>query len=64
MVDDTKVSGKMDSEGYLRLQRDLDQLGQRAKELQLEFNSEKCELLDFGRTNKGRTYTVSDSVLL
>ena len=37
-ADDTKIGGIVDSEeGYLGLQRDLDQLGQWADEWQMEF---------------------------
>eukprot|EP00061_Rhincodon_typus_P014326 g41274.t1 len=43
-VDDTKIGGIVDSkEGYLRLQRDLDHLGQWAEKWQMEFNLDKCE---------------------
>eukprot|EP00061_Rhincodon_typus_P009477 g33022.t1 len=43
-VDDTKTGGIRDSEeGFLRSQRDLDQLGQWAEKWQMEFNLDKCE---------------------
>eukprot|EP00061_Rhincodon_typus_P009262 g32632.t1 len=43
-VDDTKIGSIIDSEeGYLRLQRDHDQLGQWAKEWKMEFNLDKYE---------------------
>ena len=58
-ADDTKICGIVDSEeSYLRLQRDLDQLGQWADEWQMEFNLNKCEVMHFGRLNQGRTYSV------
>eukprot|EP00061_Rhincodon_typus_P006699 g27627.t1 len=38
-ADDTKIGGVVNSEeGYLRVQRDLDQMGQWAEEWQMEFN--------------------------
>ena len=41
-ADDTKIGGTVDSEeSYLRLQRDLDQLGQWADEWQMEFKLDK-----------------------
>ena len=47
-ADDTKIGGIVDSEeSYLRLQRDLDQLGQWADEWQMEFNLDKCEVMHF-----------------
>ena len=38
-------------EGYLGLQRDLDQMGQSADEWQMEFNLDKCKVVYFGRSN-------------
>eukprot|EP00061_Rhincodon_typus_P004189 g21957.t1 len=64
LVDNTKIGGIVDSEeGYLRLQRDLDQLGQWAEEWQVEFNLDKCEVFHFVKTNKGITYTVNGRTL-
>ena len=61
---DAKIGGIVDSEeGYLRLQRDLDQLGQWADEWQMEFNLDKCEVMHFGRLNQGRTYSVNGRAL-
>jgi len=58
--DDTKIGGIVDSEeGYLGLQQDLDQLGQWANEWQMEFNLDKCEVMHFGRSNQGKTYSVN-----
>ena len=49
-ADDTKIGGIVDSEeGDLGLQRDLDQLGQWADEWQMEFNLDKCEVMQFSR---------------
>ena len=42
----TRIGGIVDSEeGYLELQRDLDQLGQWAEEWQMEFNLDKYEVM-------------------
>eukprot|EP00061_Rhincodon_typus_P017000 g45495.t1 len=47
-VDDTKIVGMVDSEeGYVRIQKDLDQLSQWAEEWWLEFNSDKCETIEY-----------------
>eukprot|EP00061_Rhincodon_typus_P004256 g22134.t1 len=63
-VDDTKIAGIVDSEeGFLRLQGDLDQMGQWAEKQQMEFNLDKCEALHFGTTNKGRAYTINGMTL-
>eukprot|EP00061_Rhincodon_typus_P004089 g21720.t1 len=44
-VDDTKIGGIVDNkEDFLRLQKDLDQMGQWARKWQMEFNLDKCEL--------------------
>ena len=46
-ADDTKIGGIVDNEeGYLGLQWNLDQLGQWADEWQMEFNLDKCILVD------------------
>ena len=63
-ADDAKIGGIVDSEeGYLGLQLDLDQLGQQADEWQMEFNLDKCEVMHFGRSNQGRTYSVNGRAL-
>ena len=62
-ADDTKIGGIVDSEeGYLGLQWDLDQLGQ-WDEWQMELNSDKCEVMHFGRLNQGRTYSINGRAL-
>eukprot|EP00061_Rhincodon_typus_P001454 g14832.t1 len=59
-ADDTKMRGVVDNEeDYLRVQRDLDQMGQRAEEQLMEFNLDKCLVLHFGKANQGRTYTLN-----
>eukprot|EP00061_Rhincodon_typus_P014120 g40946.t1 len=59
-ADEPKIDGVGDSEvGYLRVQWNLDQMGQWAKEWQMEFNLDKCEVLHFGRTNQDRTYILN-----
>eukprot|EP00061_Rhincodon_typus_P005366 g24787.t1 len=63
-ADDTKIGGIVDNEeGYLRVQQDFDQMGQRAEEWQIEFNLDKCEVLHFGKANQGKTYTFNGKVL-
>jgi len=63
-ADDTKIGGIVESEeGYPGLQRDLDQLGQRADEWQMELNLDKCKVMHFGRSNQGRTYSVNGGAL-
>eukprot|EP00061_Rhincodon_typus_P018011 g46989.t1 len=43
-ADNTKIGGIVGSEeGFLRLQRDLDEMGQWAETWQMEFNLDKCE---------------------
>eukprot|EP00061_Rhincodon_typus_P000873 g13050.t1 len=50
-ADDTKIGVVVDSdEGYLRVQQDLDQMGQWAKEWQVQFNLDKYEVLHFGQS--------------
>eukprot|EP00061_Rhincodon_typus_P016995 g45490.t1 len=49
-ADDTKIGGAVNSkEGYPRVQRVVDQMGQWTKEWQLKFNLDKCEVLHFGK---------------
>ena len=63
-ADESKLGGIIDSEeGYQELQGDLDQLGKWAENWQLEFNTDKCEVLHFGKSNQGRTCTVNGRVL-
>jgi len=63
-ANDNKIGGIVDrKEGYLGLQRDLDQLGQWADEWQMEFNVDKCKVMHFGRSNQGRTYSVNGRAL-
>eukprot|EP00061_Rhincodon_typus_P017390 g46066.t1 len=62
-ADDTKIGGAVDSkEGYLRVKRDLDQMGHRAEEWQMEFDLDKYEVLHFGKLNQGRNYTLFGKV--
>eukprot|EP00061_Rhincodon_typus_P014849 g42183.t1 len=52
-ADDTKIRGVVDSkEIYLRVQQDLDQIGQWAEELQMVFNLDKCDVPHFGKANQ------------
>eukprot|EP00061_Rhincodon_typus_P013478 g39873.t1 len=44
-ADDTKIGGVVDSEeGYLKLEWDLDQMGQWAEEWEMEFKLDKCHM--------------------
>eukprot|EP00061_Rhincodon_typus_P003072 g19207.t1 len=52
-ADDNNIGGVMDSKkGYLRVQWDVDQMGQWAEEWQMEFNLDKREMLHFGMANQ------------
>lgn len=44
-------------DGYQRLQQELDQLGKRGEEWLMEFNTDKCEVLNFGKSNQGWTFS-------
>jgi len=57
-ADDIKIRG-VDSEDSLRPQANIDQLESWAKQWQMEFNPDKCEVMHFERSNKGRIYTVN-----
>eukprot|EP00061_Rhincodon_typus_P007010 g28253.t1 len=60
-ADNTKTGCAVDSkEDYLRVQWDLDQMGQWTKKWQMEFNLDKCEMLHFDRANQGRASTLND----
>eukprot|EP00061_Rhincodon_typus_P004849 g23569.t1 len=59
-ADDTNIGGAVDSEeGYLRVQKDLDHMGQWAKTWLMEFNLDKCEVLHFGKANQGKNYILN-----
>eukprot|EP00061_Rhincodon_typus_P017132 g45691.t1 len=61
--DDTKIGGVVDSEeGYLRVEPDLDLMGQWAEQWQMEFNLDKCEVQHFGKANQGRVDKWKDVV--
>jgi len=61
-TDYTKFGGVRNSEEQsLRLQDNIDGLVRRAEQSQIEFNLEKCEVMQFGRTNKAREYTMDAS---
>eukprot|EP00061_Rhincodon_typus_P018024 g47008.t1 len=63
-ADDGKIGSVVDSKkGYLRVQRDLDQMSKWAEDWQMEFNLDKCEVLHFEKANQGRTYTLNVKVL-
>lgn len=51
-ANDTKICDVMDSAEYSpRLDQDLDQMGKYTKELQIEFNTDKCNALHFDNLN-------------
>eukprot|EP00061_Rhincodon_typus_P002071 g16539.t1 len=53
-ADDTKPGrGTGSTEDAGRLQKDLDKLGDLAKKWQMEYNVEKCEVMHFGKKNRG-----------
>eukprot|EP00061_Rhincodon_typus_P014646 g41804.t1 len=55
--DDMKIGGAVDNEeDGLRIWSDIDQLVNWLE----GFNPVKCEMTHFGRSNKGRTYTMND----
>lgn len=47
-------------EGSLRLLNDNDELIRWAKQLQMKFNPDICEVMHFGRTNKARVYMLNN----
>ena len=56
-TDDTKIgeeTGHIEEAG--RLQKDLDRLGEWTKKWQMKYNVGKCEVMDFGRENRGINY--------
>lgn len=59
-VDYTKIGIEVDSEeGYLRLHMELKWKGQCAKEWQMQFISDKCEVLCSGKSKQGKTCSQS-----
>ena len=64
VADESKLGGIIDTkEGYQKLHGDLDQLGKWAEDWQIDFNTDKCEVLHFGKSNQGRTCTVNGRAL-
>lgn len=50
-----QIGGLMhNEEGWLRLQKDIDQLGKWRKEWQIKFNSKKYEGMHFGKLKQAR----------
>lgn len=43
--------------------QDRDQLGKWAEKWQIEFNSDTCEALLFGKSNQARSFAVNDRAL-
>ena len=59
-ADDTKIAGDADSdEDCQRIQQDIDRLENGAEKWQMEFNPDKCEVINFGRSNSGGSYKVN-----
>lgn len=46
-------------EGYLSLQKYIDQQRKWTKEWQKEFNMEKCKAIHFGKFNQDQAFTVN-----
>ena len=63
-ADDTKICrGTGSVEEVERLQNDLDRLGEWAKKWQMEYNVGKCEVVHFGRKNRGADYFLNGEKL-
>ena len=59
-ADDTKIGGGAGSiEEVGRLQKDLDSLGEWSKKWLMKFNVGKCEVLHFGKKNRGMDYFLN-----
>lgn len=64
-INSNKIIDVMDSEDdYHELQLNLDHLRRLAEEWQMGFNSDKCEVLHFERSNQGRTFIVHGRTLM
>ena len=63
-ADDTKVGGVVDSlEGCQKLQRDIDRMQDWAEKWQMDFNSDKCVVVHFGRSNGMKEYNIKGKTL-
>ena len=59
-ADDTKIFGRVDSEGAGEdLQRDLDRLVQWSEVWQMRFNVDKCKVMHLGKRNAGGSYVMN-----
>ena len=63
-ADDTKIFGRVDSEGASEdLQRDLDRLVQWSEVWQMRFNVDKCKVMHLGKRNAGGSYVMNGGTL-
>ena len=63
-ADDTKIFGRVDTEGDREvLQRDLDRLVQWSETWQMKFNVDKCKVMHLGKRNFGGKYVINGGVL-
>jgi len=63
-ADDTKIFGRVDSEGASEdLQRDLDRLVQWSEVWQMRFNVDKCKVMHLGKGNAGGSYVMNGGTL-
>lgn len=63
-ADDTKMGGKVgDEEDRKSLQKDIDKLGEWATTWQMKFNTNKCEVIHFGKKNDRASYFLNEEEL-
>ena len=59
-ADDTKLGGSVNcEEDAMRMQGDLDRLGEWADAWQMKFNADKCEVIHFGSKNRKADYYLN-----
>lgn len=58
-----KITGVDSEEGCQSLWQDIDQIESQAEYWQIEFNHDKCEVMYFSKSYRGRTYTVNGGAL-
>eukprot|EP00061_Rhincodon_typus_P005143 g24308.t1 len=63
-ADDTKIGGVVKSEEDCQgIQQDINQLEAWAEKWQIEFNPDKCEVMQFRRSSTDGNYTVNGRIL-
>lgn len=63
-ADDTKIGRVINSQDdCISLQKDLDMLHKWSKDWQMEFNVEKCRVLNVGKTITDANYTLNNNVI-